>query len=126
MRRMLDPKEVGGSGKTIHGYRIYPSTGNVNCYYIVYSEADNNWEIGEKKNVQYFPVRHKELLKPGYYPAGGYFESGTGDKIIVSQMYVSVSKSVFPIVYDLTTNTYKESSKDLYDDLFNAVVVKLF
>ena len=73
MRRMLDPKEVGGStAPARHGYMVVMDH---SCYYEVYTTKDYDFKVGQYTQVNNIRSdEYKELYKPGYYPCGGYFD----------------------------------------------------
>lgn len=75
MRRMLDPKEVGGGGSTAparHGYMVVI---DYSCFYTVFTTKDYDFKVGQYTQVNNIASdEYKELYKPGYYPCGGYFD----------------------------------------------------
>ena len=73
MRRMLDPKTIGGSTPARHGYRILVKG---NFYYLAYTKKDyplvgNSIDVNDFKTNPYY----KELRENGDYPAGGYYKA---------------------------------------------------
>lgn len=78
MRRMLDPKEVGGNtAPSRHGYMVVI---DYDCFYEVYTTKDYDLKVGQYTQVNNID-EYKELYKPGYYPCGGYFD-WTSKKIL--------------------------------------------
>ena len=71
MRRMLDPKEAGGTQR--HGYRIFLKG---NFYYLAYTNKDYPLAVGVETNVYDFTTNsdYQELRKNGDYPACGYYK----------------------------------------------------
>ena len=71
MRRMLDPKEAGGSPR--HGYRIFLKG---NFYYLAFTNKDYPLKVGQQTNAYDFTTNsdYKELRENGNYPAGGYYK----------------------------------------------------
>ena len=55
-----------------HGYRIFLKG---NFYYLVYTNKDYPFVVGNSTNVDNFTTdsNYQELRKNGYYPAGGYY-----------------------------------------------------
>ena len=75
MRRMLDPKEVGGSS-TRHAYRILFDS----LWYIAITSKDYGFEIGEKTFIPSdFSTndKYKELRSRGIHPVGGLYKYTT-------------------------------------------------
>lgn len=94
MRRMLDPKEVGGStAPARHAYRI---NNNNNYWYIVYSTKDYNFEIGKSNYIgSDFDSNdnYKELRSSGIYPANGYVNLSETAYLSVMQITIDASSS---------------------------------
>ena len=98
MRRMLDPKEAGGS--TRHAYRIAI---NDFCWFLSFSKKDYGYEIGKETNIPkdfYTNDDYKDLLSKGYHVAGGYY-----DDLIVSYVFISTSFSIGGYKPSSTTTT---------------------
>lgn len=75
MRRMIDPKEVGGGGESArHGYRIFLKG---NFYYLAYTNKDYPLVIGQATNAYDFKTNpdYQELRENGNYPAAGYYKN---------------------------------------------------
>ena len=73
MRRMLDPKEAGGS--TAPARHCYMVVMDFSCFYTVFTTKDYDFKIGQYTQVNSIDSdEYKELYKPGYYPCGGYFD----------------------------------------------------
>ena len=102
MRRMLDPKELGGGGgSAIHTYRIVV---DYYCWFLSFTTKDYGYKIGEKTDIPedfYTNDYYKELLSEGYHPAGGYYN---GDKLDLISSYVYIST-------DYTIGGYRPSTK---------------
>ena len=94
MRRMLDPKELGGGGSTAparHGYRIII---NDKLHYEIYTTKDYDWTIGEKINISsklWTDNNYKELRSPGTYPASGVCQFTNGAEALVSMITITES-----------------------------------
>ena len=72
MRRMLDPKEAGGS--TAPARHCYMVVMDFTCFYEVFTTKDYDFQVGKYTQVNNITAdEYKELHKPGYYPCGGYF-----------------------------------------------------
>lgn len=101
MRRMLDPKELGGGGGSArHAYRILIDTF---CWFLSFSEKDYGYEIGKKRDIPsdfYTNDYYLDLRSKGYHPAGGYYNGNEADLIV---SYVRLS--------DNTIAGYRQSSK---------------
>ena len=92
MRRMLDPKTLGGGGGSTaparHAYRIIVDT---YCWFLSFTEKDYGYEIGKKIDIPrdfYTNDNYKDLLSKGYHPAGGYYNGDSVD-LIVSHVQLS-------------------------------------
>ena len=94
MRRMLDPKEAGGSTPARHAYRI---ENNYDYYYIVYSTKNYNFEIGKLNSITDFNTNdnYKELRSSGVYPANGFikFSNPKGAYLSVMEVVIDASSS---------------------------------
>lgn len=77
MRRMLDPKEAGGStAPARHCYMILLDS----LWYIAITSKDYGFEIGEKTFVSSDFLtndKYKELRSGGIHPAGGMYNYTT-------------------------------------------------
>ena len=107
MRRMLDPKEAGGSAS--HAYRIIVDT---YCWFLSFSSKDYGYEIGKKMNIPsdfYTNDNYKDLLSKGYHPAGGYYNGDSLD-LIVSHVQISERNWI---------GGYRPSDKITTESLFN-------
>lgn len=74
MRRMLDPKELGGGGNPTPARHCYMIVVNLDFHYIVYTTKDYNFEIGgEPKLISDFATNneYEELRDVGSYEAAG-------------------------------------------------------
>lgn len=75
MRRMLDPKEVGGStAPARHCYMIVLDS----LWYIAITSKDYGFEIGKKTSVPSDFLnndKYKELRSGGIHPAGGMYNT---------------------------------------------------
>ena len=83
MRRMLDPKEVGGGGgSTAPARHVYDIVVNGSCTYTVYTTKDFNFPIGKEQIISDFATNdeYKELRAIGTYPATGYIELSSSKK----------------------------------------------
>lgn len=128
MRRMLDPKEVGGGGSTAPARHAYRINNNNNYWYIVYSTKDYNFEIGKSnyigsdfdKNDKY-----KELRSSGIYPANGYVNLSDTEYLSVMQITIDASSSYHYKIQG-RKNTNGGFSSQLEQQLFSASIVKLY
>ena len=104
MRRMLDPKEVGGGGGggTIHGYLIIIDD---MIQYETFTTEDFGGEINEPKTISGFwaSTQYQTLRQNGTYPSSGVYT--TNDRTIVAQQ-VEIKLGV-PYVkgYDIKANS---------------------
>ena len=90
MRRMLDPKEVGGGGSTAPARHAYMIVISDYCWFLSFTTNDYGYEIGSKTDIPsdfYTNDRYKDLLSKGYHPAGGYYN---GDSLDLIVSYVSI------------------------------------
>ena len=92
MRRMLDPKTIGGGGggSARHAYRIVVDN---YCWFLSFTAKDYGYEIGKKTNIPndfYTNDNYKDLLSDGYHPAGGYYKGDSLD-LIVSHVFISTN-----------------------------------
>ena len=81
MRRMLDPKELGGSTPARHAYRIVISD---YCWFLSFTKKDYGYDIGQKTDIPadfYTSDNYKDLLSQGYHPAGGYYNGNSSDTL---------------------------------------------
>ena len=125
MRRMLDPKEAGGSTPARHGYRIY----NDNYYYIVYSTKDYNFKIGKLNLIEDFDTNdnYKELRSSGIYPANGFINLSSPEGAYLSVMKVKIdTSSSYP--YSIQGRQSNNGQLTSYPvlKLYSANIVKLF
>ena len=105
MRRMLDPKEAGGS--TRHAYMI---TINGTCHYEAYTAKDYNYKIGETVSVDDFMSNtdYNELRTAMYHPASGFYYYADGDlKIVVDIIEVDSGGKAYIRGFDFTNSTFK-------------------
>ena len=111
MRRMLDPKEVGGGGGEIHGYRI----GGIGTgYYLTFISKNYHYPIGEPQFVSYFGTddKYKELRTPGVYPAGGYYYNiSDKSETLLRQVRVDDSGTFIISGYDPVSNSYRSNTE---------------
>ena len=126
MRRMLDPKEAGGStAPARHAYRI---NNNNNYWYIVYSTKDYNFEIGKSNYIgSDFDTNdnYKELRSSGIYPANGFFNISDGVYLSVMQITINASSSYpYKIQGRKSENGTFSSTNERV--LFAVSIVKLF
>ena len=76
MRRMLDPKEAGGSTPARHVYRVLFD----GSWYIAITSKDYGFEISEKTSVPSDFLtndKYKELRSGGIHPVGGMYKYTT-------------------------------------------------
>ena len=76
MRRMLDPKEAGGSTPARHAYRILFDS----LWYIAITSKDYGFKISEKTSVPSDFLtndKYKELRSGGIHLAGGMYNYTT-------------------------------------------------
>ena len=108
MRRMLDPKEVGGStAPARHAYRI---TINDSCHYDTYTAKDYNYKIGEIVSVNDFMTNtdYNELHTARYHPASGFYYYSDGDqKIVVNIVEFDSAGKAYIKGFDFTNSKFK-------------------
>ena len=126
MRRMLDPKEVGGSTAPVrHAYRI---NNNNNYWYIVYSTKDYNFEIGKSNYIgSDFDTNdnYKELRSSGIYPANGFVNLSETEHLSVMQIKIDTSSS-YPYKIQGRKSSNGRFSSNNERVLFAASIVKLY
>ena len=92
MRRMLDPKEVGG-GSTAPARHRFMITVSYDCWFLSFSTEDYGFEIG-KEYIRpadfYTNDKYKDLRSTGMHPAGGYYNGDSSD-LLVSTIYINPS-----------------------------------
>ena len=98
MRRMLDPKEVGGStAPARHAYRVLLD----GLWYIAITSKDYGFKIGEKTSVPDFSTndKYKELRSGGIHPVGGAYNYTT----IPSELRLQSALGIINLTgYDIT------------------------
>lgn len=100
MRRMLDPKEAGGSTPARHGYMVVI---DFILFYVALTAKDYDFKVGQYTEVDSIKSdEYKELRQPGYYPCGGY----------IGRLEKKILASTFQI---LNNDTFKVSGLDLKD-----------
>ena len=127
MRRMLDPKELGG-GSTAPARHAYRINNNNNYWYIVHSTKDYNFEIGKSnyigsdfdKNDKY-----KELRSSGIYPANGFVNLSETVHLSVMQIKIDTSLS-YPYKIQGRKSDSGTFSSTNERALFAVSIVKLF
>ena len=113
MRRMLDPKEVGGSPyPAMHAYRI---VFNDSFHYIAYTSKDYGWTIGKPVIIGQFETNNKyaELLSAGCHSAGGVYTSDSG-AIIVNYFKIISPNNYTVYGYNLETKESTEVSAKVH------------
>ena len=128
MRRMIDPKTIGGggAGSARHGYRI---KNNYDYYYIVYSTKDYNFEIGKSNSITDFNTNdnYKELRSSGTYPANGFikFSNPKGAYLSVMEVEIDASSSYPYAVRGLRSDngTFYTNNVEKLNDV---KIIKLF
>ena len=93
MRRMLDPKTIGGGGTPRHAYRIVIDN---YCWFLSFTENDYGYEIGQMINIPedfYTNDKYKDLLSTGCHPAGGYYNGNNADRL-ASFVQISTGYSI--------------------------------
>lgn len=106
MRRMLDPKTIGGGNTTParHGYMVVI---DYILFYVVLTAKDYAFKVGQQTEVGDIKSdEYKELYQPGYYPCGGY----------IGRLEKKILASTFQI---LNNDTFKVSGLDLKDPAQN-------
>ena len=106
MRRMLDPKTIGG-GQT-HAYSIII---NGSCHYEAYTAKDYNYKIGDMVSVDDFMTNtdYNELRTVRFHPASGFYYYSDGDlKIVVYGVEVDSQGKSYIRGFDLTNSIYKK------------------
>lgn len=98
MRRMLDPKEAGGStAPARHAYRVLLD----GLWYIAITSKDYGFEIGKKTSVPSDFLtndKYKELRSGGIHPVGGAYNYTT----IPSELNLQTINNVIYITgYDI-------------------------
>ena len=125
MRRMLDPKEAGGSTPARHAYRIK----NNNYWYIVYSTKNYDFKIGKLNSIEDFDSNdnYKELRSSGIYPANGFvnLSSPEGAYLSVMQVKIDTSSSYPYLIQGRQSNDGTFSTTPVLK-LYTAQIVKLF
>lgn len=128
MRRMLDPKTIGG-GNTTPARHCYMVVVDLNFHYIVYTTKDYGFEIG--KEPKYIPdfetnSQYEELRAVGYYEAGGISKNSLNEneEVVVNYFYVNSSKQCNVSGYDITT--HKRVVYSLIPSKTNWRVTKIF
>ena len=130
MRRMLDPKEVGGGGGARHGYTIFVKdvcvdNENVSStfHYEIYTTKNYNLTIGTENAIADFLTNedYKELRAIGSYPAAGYFANYTTIHGIVWKYKISATRNM---VYIYRTDNLGTDARNLNKPTFT--VVQLF
>ena len=125
MRRMLDPKELGGGGGSqIHGYSVI--AGNT-CHYEIYTTEDYDWmPIGESVDFSsiFMEDQYKALRAKGTYPAAGYSAS---DNMYVYLFHISDGDMYNLKGYDFSSKSYISTELQSLSYLQKVVsVIKLF
>ena len=125
MRRMLDPKEVGGStAPARHGYSIFVKS----IHYEVYTTKDYAWKIGKYNYITDFKSNnnYKELRYSGSYPASGiWYNSDGSKKQIIDRFDITANYNLYISGYDIIKGNY--STDGIPDDSLNAVsIIKLY
>ena len=101
MRRMLDPKEAGGTPAR-HGYTIFVKDVcadneymNSTFHYEIYTTKNYNLKIGTENVVDDFLTNegYKELRAIGSYPAAGYYANYTTVHGIVWKYKITDTKT---------------------------------
>ena len=118
MRRMIDPKELGGGGSAIHAYRIIVSD---YCWFLSFTEKDYGYEIGKNTDIPsdfYTNDEYKDLLSQGYHPAGGYYNGDQADLIV---SHVNISTRYWIYGYRVSTKTTTGSLFNMKDRIVKIV-----
>ena len=125
MRRMLDPKEVGGGGAPRHCYSIFVKG---RFHYEVYTTKDYRLQIGKYNNIPDFISNddYKELRSAGTYPASGiWYNDDASKKQIIVQFEITAGGSYYISGYDIVKGNY--STDGISDSSLNAVnIIKLY
>ena len=104
MRRMIDPKELEGSGgNPRHHYTII--VGSTNFHYEVYTTKDYGYEPRKLNDAYDFKTNDesKELRAEGYYPASGTWKDlNTGHIFIANWIKIKSSNRIELCGYDIT------------------------
>ena len=95
MRRMLDPKTIGGGGSTstpMHGYSVIIRN---QLHYEVYTEKDYDLKLREVTSISDFSTNpnYQELHSKGTYPATGYYYKSDNDQVIGDKVIVTEIQS---------------------------------
>ena len=128
MRRMLDPKELGGGGSTTPARHAYRINNNNNYWYIVYSTKDYNFEIGKSNYIgSDFDTNdnYKELRSSGIYPANGFVNLSETTYLSVMQIKIDTSSS-FPYKIQGRKSENGTFSSTNERVLFAVSIVKLY
>ena len=102
MRRMLDPKEVGGSSER-HAYRI--QIYNSACYVVYTTEDIPFFKLRELTTINYSDKKREALLLTGVFPLSGYLKNDSGDLLITKYIDVKNKYSGFAYTYNITKAT---------------------
>ena len=128
MRRMLDPKEIGGGAPTAPARHAYRINNNNNYWYIVYSTKDYNFEIGKSNYIgSDFDTNdnYKELRSSGIYPANGFVNLSETSYLSVMQVKIDTSAS-YPYKIQGRKSENGAFSSNNERILFAVSIVKLF
>ena len=125
MRRMLDPKEVGGStAPAMHGYSIFVKS----IHYEIYTTKDYGWQIGKYNYINDFKSNnnYKELRYSGSYPASGsWYNSDGSKKQIIDRFDITAGGSCYISGYDIIKENY--STDGIPDNSLNTVgIIQLY
>ena len=104
MRRMLDPKEAGGSTPARHGFMI---TISYDCWFLSFSTKDYGFEIGKEysRPADFFTNdSYKDLRSTGMHPAGGYY-GGDGSNLLVSTINILKTSKYLAGGYNASSKT---------------------
>ena len=106
MRRMLDPKEVGGGGggSQMHAYSIFVRN---SFHYEVYTTIDLHLEKRVLHQINDFLTNedYKELHAIGKYPAAGYINDKKTNNIgIISQLEIMSDNRFFINYFNIPNN----------------------
>ena len=103
MRRMLDPKEVGGGGNPTqarHAYRIHIY--DTACYVVYTTEDIPSLKLRELTTIYYGDEEYKALQLTGAFPLSGYLKNDAGDLLITKYIDVKNKLAGFAYTYNIT------------------------
>lgn len=129
MRRMIDPKELGGGGNPTPEMHCYMVVVNLDLHYIVYTTKNYAFKIGdEPKLIEDFATNneYEELRAVGSYEAAGVGKNSNNEneEIVANYFTITSTKSYIVAGYNITT--HKHAAYSLILSKTNWKVSKIF